>query len=128
LELTVKAAVFGAGFDAVAPLVAFGAVLLAAAALVAPGIVFSVVAPLALVFAAGQAASSILLFTVVLPGLAMTFVAVDGVFMAGFVVCATIWGPVRSSAWRLSCLASGQWPLPLFCRRSWFRYSLWRIL
>ncbi|HYD62977.1 MAG TPA: hypothetical protein VEC35_21670 [Noviherbaspirillum sp.] len=58
------------------------------AARVAAGTIFVVVAPLALVFAAGLT----LLFTVVLPCLAMAFVDVLEVFVAGFREFATVFG------------------------------------
>lgn len=96
-------------FDAAAPLLAFGAALLTAAARVATGVVFLVLVPLALVFDTGLAAAGIalptLLFTVVLAGLATAFVVADAVFEAGLSVFAMVLASLPATVFRIDFLA-----------------------
>ncbi|HYD96458.1 MAG TPA: hypothetical protein VEC01_14100 [Noviherbaspirillum sp.] len=113
LELEAETVVFSTGFAAVAPFGVSGAVLFAAAARAATGTVFLVVAPLALVFAAGPAADVTLLFTVVLPCLAMDFAAVDAVFAAGLRVPETVFASLFATVLRVAFAAPGAAVLPL---------------
>lgn len=87
-------AVISSCFGAVAPLADLGSAALEAAVRVAAGTIFAVVAPLALVSAAGLT----LLFTVVLPGLAIAFVDVLEVFVAGFWDFATVFAGLATTA------------------------------
>lgn len=110
LELKLEAFFCAACFDSVARLADSGAACLAAAR-VAAGTAFVVLAPLALVFAAG----STLLFTVVLPGLAMAFVDVDAdaVLAAGFRAFATVLANLPATVCSIDGVAGLATVLPL---------------
>ncbi|RZI43440.1 hypothetical protein EGT07_06570 [Herbaspirillum sp. HC18] len=113
VSLELEAEAFFTGFDSVAPLAAFGALLLAAAARVATGVVFFAVAPLALVFAAGLAADFTLVFGVGLPCLTTDFAVADEVFVAGLIVFATVLTSLSVAVFRIDFAADLAAVLPL---------------
>jgi hypothetical protein len=88
-------------FDAVAPLAVFGVDTLAAAARVAAGTIFAVPALLVPGFTAGFT----LLFTVVLPCLAMAFIDEEAVLAAGFKAFATVFATFPATAFSIDLVA-----------------------
>ncbi|WP_141103986.1 hypothetical protein [Noviherbaspirillum denitrificans] len=108
MELWLEVFFCAACFDAVAPLAAFGTAPFAAAARVAAGIAFATVAPLAFVFAEGLT----LLFTVVLPCLAMAFSDEEAVLVAGFRALATVFTTFPATAFRIDWVAGTAEVLP----------------
>ncbi|WP_420473247.1 hypothetical protein [Noviherbaspirillum sp. ST9] len=96
-------------FDAVAPLAVFGAAPLAAAALVAAGTIFAVPA----LSVSGFTAGFTLLFTVVLPCLAMAFIDEEAVLAAGFRAFATVFATFPATAFSIDLVAGLAAVLPL---------------